>query len=170
MRPAGRGAPGQHPHRAAAVGDVERDGLHAVGSGGYEIGPRHLIPILPFLAVPVAWALQRASENRALTVGAGSLTLLSLPPATPGPVGRWDFPPEHVSRPLTQYSIPALLEGVVSLTTGMALGLNALASLLPLIPLVAVIAFAVPRGVGRLESVLRRTDRPVPRRDTDVSL
>ena len=118
---------------------------YVVWEGGWSIGPRHLIPMLPFLCVPVAWALERMWHRPPSRAAAGSLVVASVVIVWIQTVGGWDFPADSIAHPLTQYSLPHLLRGELSLNVGMALGLDGLASLIPWLALVLAVVAVVPR-------------------------
>ena len=124
---------------------------YVVWDGGYAIGPRHLVPMLPFACVPLAWALERASSHLALRVTAWALGAVSVLGVWLQTVGGWDFPPDTIERPLTQYSLPRFLEGDLALNLGMALGLEGHASLLPWAIVVAALLVVTPRIVARAQ-------------------
>lgn len=106
--------------------------------GGFGIGPRYLVPVLPFLALAAAFglrALWRAPVGRALGVGlvvvSGALTWAEA-------LARQSFPPDTIGQPWLAYTLPAWLEGDLARNIGMALGLRGAASLLPLAAALAV--------------------------------
>jgi 4-amino-4-deoxy-L-arabinose transferase-like glycosyltransferase len=104
---------------------------YVMWTGGFAIGPRHLIPMLPFLCLPVAWALQAASARRPWRAGAAVLIIVSVANVWIHTLGGPDFPPETAMRPLTQYALPNLLHGNLSFNAGMLLGLEGHVSLIP---------------------------------------
>lgn len=131
-------------------------------SGGFAVGPRHLIPMLPFLCVAVAWALQRATTSVTLKVGSAALIAVSVAAVWIQTLGGSDFPADTVTRPLTEYSLPHLLQGDLSLNVGMVLGLGGLASLIPWMVLVLTIAIMVPRVLPHVEPATEA--QPIERR------
>lgn len=137
---------------------------------GLSVGPRYLIPILPFLALPIIFALDRAAAwSRdfaapgliwgpiagliAISIGntwaqsiSGTSTLLA---------------PEINHDPLFTYNLPALAKGQIWLNRGMDLGLTGTASLVPLFALLAVWSVLVfaPVAWGRRRIAAKRRHR-----------
>jgi hypothetical protein len=132
---------------------------YVMWTGGVAVGARHLIPMLPFLCVPVAWAVQRMSSSRLWKPVAVALIVLSITMVWIHSISGWDFPPETVERPLTDYALPLLIKGDLALNLGVVLGLNGHASLIPLIAMVVGIAIVVPRLLARVEPHGGRSDR-----------
>ena len=104
--------------------------------GGFAIGPRYLVPMLPFLAWPVAFAL-RGVGMRVLAAG---LALVSL-------IGVWglrlagqQFPEEQWQVPWLEYAWPRLRSGDLARNLGMLVGLQGWWSLLPLMLACALLA------------------------------
>jgi hypothetical protein len=122
--------------------------------GGWAAGPRHLVPALPFLALGsiglVVGRRPRRGERAAYGLLAGaSAALMLVATAVQPEVPRW------IGRPFEQYLLPAFVEGRLALNTlpihtgtvherreawnaGEWLGLAGLATLLPLIGLLAL--------------------------------
>jgi hypothetical protein len=114
-----------------------------VWTGGDSVGPRYLVPLLPFLTFPIIFVLngsKRAWQRAAITV----LVILSI-------VGVWiqslagqSFPPESVGQPLLEYGLPLVRAGQLRFSVGTVLGLRGLAALIPLPLLLATILWFVP--------------------------
>jgi hypothetical protein len=110
--------------------------MFSVWDGGSTVGPRYLIPAIPFLAVPFGLFIDRARGHAAIFV-IGGLILASL-------VNVWaqsltySTPLAGVSNPLFASSIPDLLRGHVLVNYGMVLfaPLGLAHSLWTLLPLV----------------------------------
>ncbi len=107
------------------------NGSSVMWQGGFSVGPRYLVPMLPFLALgfgPFAIRYGRRLWARILT---GLLALLSLLLVWIETLGGQSFP-DWTRVPLTNYSIPNVLAGDIARNWGMLLGLHQAASLLPL--------------------------------------
>jgi hypothetical protein len=136
---------------------------YVVWWGGASIGPRHLVPMLPFLCIPVAWSLQYAASVSAVKIAAAVLIGTSVAMVWAQSLGGWLFPLSSIERPLTQYSLPALLEGELSPNLGMALGLDGHASLVPFALMVCLLALMMRWVFERPEVAVEGTH--VPSRD-----
>lgn len=124
--------------------------------GGFTVGPRYLIPMLPFMVLPISfafnWLLQRAWGQvvTALLIAisifsVGSLTIAGQ--AWPDVTG---FPNTieqmNASYPLVDHALPLLAQGNVARNYGgIFLNLNGLAGLIPLLVAVIAILLIVPR-------------------------
>jgi hypothetical protein len=107
--------------------------------GGYAVGPRYLLPALPWLALPVALLLARW-RSLPFRLFAGLLALASL-------VGVWGmtlaeqaFPPDTIADPWSGHLLPNWQAGNLARNAGTVLGLEGVASLLPLLFMVLALA------------------------------
>jgi hypothetical protein len=130
-------------------------------SGGFGVGPRYLVPMLPFLAFGMGAFLAMWGarwQARVTLVITGGWSLLNVWAQT---IGGQSFP-QYQPNPLLDYSLPELAAGNVARNLGMALNLSGWSSLLPLALFLAVsitVLFFVIRGSGMTE----RADQPVVR-------
>lgn len=120
--------------------------------GGFTIGPRYLVPMLPFMALPIAlpldWLLDRLWGRvvAGLLIGwsifaVGALTIAGQqwPPVDGFP---FTIAQMNATFPLTDYALPLLARGDVARNYGgLLLDLPGLASLIPL--LIALLAVVV---------------------------
>lgn len=125
---------------------------YVMWSGGFSIGPRHLVPMLPFLCIPVAWVLQQSRTHVSLKVLSAALIAVSMLSVWIQSLGGPDFPADTIQHPLTQYSLPHLLRGELAFNLGTAFGLQGYVSLLPWAVLVLSVAVVVPRVLLRAET------------------
>jgi hypothetical protein len=106
-------------------------------SGGDAVGPRFLVPAVPFMTLAMApvlaswlerpsrrWALGLLIAISALNVWSQSIAGQLYPP--------YEFDGRIITNPTFQYSLPLLREGDVARNYGTLLGLRGLASLVPL--------------------------------------
>jgi hypothetical protein len=127
--------------------------------GGLAVGPRYLVPMIPFLVLPVIFGLNWFLPQPAGRVVVLLLVLLSLFNIWTQTIAGQYFPPTDIdgvaiTNPLLEYSLPLLVQGDVARNYGMIfLGLPGLFSLLPLIVAVAAIYLLLPRWLDRLGSV-----------------
>jgi 4-amino-4-deoxy-L-arabinose transferase-like glycosyltransferase len=106
--------------------------------GGWTIGPRHLIPIIPFLIIAIAFIpFKKAIAKYSLYV----LTIISIlfmfigtmiDPQVPDDIRRlfWS--------PIFEYSLPQLLSGNIYANLGTIIGLIGLTSVLPLLLIIII--------------------------------
>jgi hypothetical protein len=114
-----------------------------VWDGGGAIGPRFLVPMLPFLVLPIVVVLDagRSVWQRAVI---WVLVLLSV-------TGVWieylagnNFPPDTGRSAIFDHALPLLRRGEVRFNIGNLLGLHGFVTLAPLLLLVATTFAAVP--------------------------
>ena len=108
--------------------------------GGYAVGPRYLVPMLPFLTLPTIFFLNRHGYKpwvKYLSYGLISVSLLMVWMET---ISGQSFPYDSFMNPLLDYSLPRALSGDIARNLGMLLGLSGWHSLLPLL------AFGVGAG------------------------
>src|SRR5581483_1455389 len=112
--------------------------------GGVSLGPRHFTPALPFLTLPVAFAMRRAPWRRlapwliGLSMAIVALCCVTVLIFLPG-----------VPDPIVNLALKHLLEGPTPNNWGLLLGLHGSASLLPLAAIEAALAAALWRATRR---------------------
>ena len=130
------------------------NGSSAMWSGGFGVGPRYLVPCLPFLALAAGFGLARAWTRPALRPIVVLAAAWSLAAVWAETIGGQSFP-DYTPNPLFDFSLPRLASGDLARNLGMLLGLSGWASLLPLLAF-ALLAVALI-GIGL---PTRRTGRP----------
>jgi hypothetical protein len=128
------------------------NGSSVMWQGGYSIGPRYLVPMLPFMtmglgAFAAAWG--RTPWARALTAILGVWSVAVVWAET---IGGQNFP-DWTVEPLFKYSLPHLLASNIARNLGMVLGLRGWLSLLPLAGFLALMAAALIRRFRAQASV-----------------
>jgi hypothetical protein len=117
-------------------------------SGGFGVGPRYLVPMLPFLVIPMVFAVETWGTSclfRLAFVGAlvwSVIATWSLSIAT-------QSLPTFVQNPLLNLSLPALAAGDVARNWGMLIGLKGIWSLVPLGLLAGLLSFCLIRESTR---------------------
>jgi hypothetical protein len=131
------------------------NGSSAMWSGGFGVGPRYLVPCLPFLALAAGFGLAEAWARRPLrpiVVLAAAWSAVAVWAET---IAGQSFP-DYTPNPLFDLSLPRLASGDLARNLGMFLGLSGWTSLLPLLAFgllaVALIGIGLPtRRTGRPE-------------------
>ncbi len=119
---------------AISIGFLTMNASYQFWDGGYSLGPRHIIPSLPFLTAPVVFA---AAKWPRLTTVAVIWSILVIGTATvTNPL-----PSPAYSNPLFDLSVPSLLLGKLNNNWGMVVGFK---GLLTLIPLALVFVLVLP--------------------------
>jgi hypothetical protein len=119
--------------------------------GGFAIGPRNLLIVLPFLVPPVAVAVDAWRAERALRFVCGASFALSFVLVWIVTVSGQEFAPVQIANPLADFFWPKLRGGDVARNLGMAAGLPAWWSLLPPLLLVAGTLWVARSGRLRAE-------------------
>lgn len=125
-------------------------------NGGQVVGPRYLMELVPFLALPIIFVLDRM-HGIAARLPIYALILASLVNVWIETVGGRAFPTGPTRDPLRYYSFPNLTRGQVPLNLGTFLGLNGKSSLVPLAVVLlawstAMLLPYLPNIRGRLSS------------------
>jgi hypothetical protein len=108
--------------------------------GGFSIGPRYLLPALPFAALGLVFVFAAWGRLLWMKMLAG-LTFAWSAAATWGmSLAGQAFPPDTIRNPYTGYLLPNWLEGNLARSFGTILGLQGLSSLAPLLLVLAALA------------------------------
>lgn len=138
-------------------------GSSAMWWGGFAAGPRYIVPMIPFLALPAARLLGRLWDRPAPRAAALGLVALSVALVWAEAVASQQFPHDTVRATWTGYVLPAWAAGDIARNLGMALGLAGPASLLPLAAVVAAgwaLLLLPPRAARRPASAASTTAGP----------
>jgi len=117
--------------------------------GGYAIGPRYLLPMLPFMALPIVFVFREWGGRLWLRALAAVLALLSLTATWGLTLAEQAFPPDTLRNPLVEYAWPNWLAGNIARNLGTILGFPGVLSLLPL----AIMLMVIVAGWWRLSRV-----------------
>jgi hypothetical protein len=125
--------------------------------GGFTIGPRYLIPMLPFMVLPIAFVLNVLLPRlwgKILVGGLVAASILSVGAmhiAGQGwpPVEEWPqtFAQMNAHSILLDHALPLLQSEDIARNYGTIIGLGGFTSLLPLLLTIALIGLLVPRLV-----------------------
>lgn len=109
------------------------DAASSMWWGGFAVGPRYLLPMLPFCCYPIGALIPLFVRRWRIAIAAGALVLFSLVQVWMQLLAGQEYPPDTLRHPLTQYVWPHLAAGDVARNLGMAIGLHSLWSLAPLV-------------------------------------
>jgi hypothetical protein len=133
-------------------------------NGGRVDGPRYLVPVIPFLGFPAAFAVEAALRS---SIARGLVYVLagaSLAVTWALFLGGDTFPMSWLRNPLVDWSLPALARNDVTSNAGNFLGLSGWQSLIPLALLVALIAVwpagRVPQPAAQREPAVGALGNP----------
>jgi hypothetical protein len=116
-------------------------GSSIMWQGGFAVGPRYLLPMLPFMALGLGVAWTRCYEHPVGRLVVWTLTLWSVAAVWLETISGQSFP-DWTLDPLFAYSLPRFLAGDIARNWAMAAGLHAHVSLLPLAA--ALLALGLP--------------------------
>jgi 4-amino-4-deoxy-L-arabinose transferase-like glycosyltransferase len=145
--------------------------------GGWSVGTRFIVPLIPFLCLPIIFVFNRWLDKPIGRIVIAALSVASFLNVWIQSLAGSDFPPDiatgapaditvftaptwtleeaaknnFLSNPLFDYSIPRLLKGEISPNIGDLLHLPPLVNILVLVGIVAIIYIGVPRYLNRRE-------------------
>lgn len=101
--------------------------------GGFAVGPRYLLPSLPFMAFPIVFALKNYETRKQFYFLFAIFAFWSWAAVWSMTIAGQSFPSDVLKRPLVQYALPNLLSGNVARNIGTIAGIRGAASLIPLL-------------------------------------
>jgi hypothetical protein len=101
--------------------------------GGYAVGPRYLLPMLPFWTLALGVATAGWWNSRIFRLIFGFLALWSFVAVWGLSLAEQAFPPDTILNPLVEYAWPNWQAGNIARNVGTILGLTGLLSLLPIL-------------------------------------
>lgn len=116
--------------------------------GGFAIGPRYLLPAIPFLAAPAAFVITRWNEMRWSRVIIVFLFAWSAVTVWGLTLAGQSFPSDTISNPLVAYMIPKWVEGSIARNLGVFFSLGSWYSFIPLLAGLGILA-AAWKGLGQ---------------------
>ena len=126
------------------------NGSSIMWEGGFAVGPRYLLPMLPFMVMGLGVAWERLTAHWGGRLVVGALTAWSFFAVWVETISGQSFP-DWTANPLFNYSLPKFVAGDTARNVGMGTGLRGHLSLLPLLVALA--------GLGLLCSVKPRQHR-----------
>ena len=101
--------------------------------GGFAVGPRYLLPMLPFMPLPIVFVFRDWASRRWMRAVAAVLAAWSLVATWGLTLAGQAFPSDSLRRPMMEYTWPNWQAANIARNLGMFLHLPGLASLLPLL-------------------------------------
>jgi hypothetical protein len=101
--------------------------------GGFAVGPRYLLPMLPFMALPILFVFREWGNRTWIRTVALALFAWSLVATWGLTLAGQAFPPDTLRNPLVEHAWPNWQVGNIARNLGMFLQLPGVVSLLPLL-------------------------------------
>jgi hypothetical protein len=111
--------------------------------GGFSIGPRYLLPMLPFLALPIIFTFRAWGQTVWLRILFMILALWSLVATWGLSLADQAYPPDTIPNPYVGYAWPNWMAGNIARNWGTILGLRGAYSLVPLLVIAVSFIFCV---------------------------
>lgn len=108
--------------------------------GGFAIGPRYLLPMLPFLVLPIGFVLAAWGERLWLRIVTALSLIWSLVAVWSMTLAEQAFPSDALRNPWIEHVLPNWAAGNIARNAGTLLGLDGVWSLAPLLVMVAIVA------------------------------
>jgi hypothetical protein len=122
--------------------------------GGYAVGPRYLLPMLPFMVLPVIFVFREWRDRLGIRIVVFVLFVWSLVATWGLTLAEQAFPSDALRNPLVEYAWPNWQTGNIARNLGMFLHLPGILSLLPLL-ICATVLLGILGFLGREDSTLR---------------
>lgn len=137
--------------------------------GGFAIGPRYLLPGLPFMALAVAFAIDPALRGEAkmrqawLTLAVVALSAWSLVATWGMTLAEQAFPSDAIrNNPYLEFALPNWIVGNIARNAGTIIGFRGLAGLLPLLAALAAVALVWVWLSRRSSRQTAHAEKPAP--------
>jgi hypothetical protein len=99
--------------------------------GGFAIGPRYLLAMLPFMALALFFGVEAVFRSKVASAAAGAAAVWALLATWGLSIAGQAFPPDTIDNPLFIYALPAWIQGDIARNTGTLIGLEGISSLIP---------------------------------------
>ena len=133
------------------------NGSSVMWEGGYAVGPRYLLPMLPFMTLSLTFFIEEWGTQRWAKALTAFLTVWSVLFVWAETIGGQSFP-DWTLNPLFDYSLPRLLRGDIARNWGTIIGLPGWSSLIPLVVMGAFLSWLLLRQLGFAPRVEGHTD------------
>jgi hypothetical protein len=111
--------------------------------GGFAVGPRYLLPMLPFMALSLLFVFREWGDRVWMKVLGSGLFAWSLVATWGLTLAEQAFPSDTMRNPLIEHAWPNWRTGNIARNLGMFLHLHGIASLLPLLVAISVLLAAL---------------------------
>jgi hypothetical protein len=111
--------------------------------GGFAVGPRYMLPMLPFMVLPVAFVIERWENKAWFRLILAFLLIWSFLATWGLTLADQAFPSDSIRNPLLEYALPNWLEGNIARNWGTIAGIPGLWSLVPLLVLLFLLSALV---------------------------
>jgi hypothetical protein len=122
--------------------------------GGFAVGPRYLLPMLPFMVLPIIFVFREGENRTWVRVLIIALFVWSLVATWGLTLAGQAFPSDTLRNPLVEYAWPNWQAGNIARNMGMFLHLPGILSLLPLLVCVTALLGAL-WFLARKDAILR---------------
>lgn len=100
--------------------------------GGFAVGPRYLLPGLPFMVLATLFFFNKWGQNAWVKMATAVSLIWSWVAVWGLTLAEQAFPPDTIKNPLLEYALPNWLQGNIARNLGTIIGLQGIASLAPL--------------------------------------
>jgi len=108
--------------------------------GGFAVGPRYLLPLLPFGVLPIAFVLAAWGDRLWLRIVTALSLLWSLVAVWSMTLAEQAFPSDALRNPWIEHVLPNWAAGNIARNAGVIVGLEGVWSLAPLFVVLAIVA------------------------------
>lgn len=133
--------------------------------GGFAVGPRYLLPMVPFLTLPIASVLAIWRERLWLRATLALSLLWSFMAVWGMTLAEQAFPSDALRNPWVEHMLPNWATGNIARNVGTTLGLEGIWSLIPLAVTVVLAGIAWGALTRRAESVQLLSENRAPLQD-----
>lgn len=107
--------------------------------GGFAVGPRYALPMLPFLSLAIVFVFRQWGRETWLRILTGLLYGWSLAATWGLTLAEQAFPPDTIRNPLLEYALPNWQIGNIARNLGMFMRLPGVLSLIPLLLIILIL-------------------------------
>ena len=132
------------------------NGSSVMWEGGFAVGPRYLLPMLPFMTLSLTFFIEKWGAQWWAKALVAFLTIWSVLFVWAETIGGQSFP-DWTLNPLFNYSLPKLLRGDIARNWGTIAGLPGWGSLLPLAVILGILFWQLRVSLLRGRDLVQNT-------------